>query len=124
MISVHFPTLDTGYIVGLNGVLLKTTTGGVGINENFSPQNIKIYPNPASNNITIDIPGISEFSSYSMIIYNILGEKQIEKVIRKNSNNKNVSITILSQGSYVIKIITPTFIYNKILIVDKLNRFD
>ena len=121
LISVHFPTLDTGYIVGWGGVLLKTTTGGVGINENFSPHNIKIYPNPASNNITIDIPEIPEFSSYSMIIYNILGEKQIEKVIR--NNNKNVSITILSQGSYVIKIITPTFIYNKILIVDKLNRF-
>jgi len=101
LISVHFPTLDTGYIVGLNGVLLKTTTGGVGINENFSPHNIKIYPNPASNNITIDIPGIPEFSSYSMIIYNILGEKQIEKVIRKNSILKENEIAKKSCMNYL-----------------------
>ena len=32
--SVHFPSMDTGYIVGGNGTILKTSNGGyVGIND-------------------------------------------------------------------------------------------
>ena len=31
--SIYFPDSQTGYTVGSNGVILKTTTGGLGLNE-------------------------------------------------------------------------------------------
>jgi photosystem II stability/assembly factor-like uncharacterized protein len=65
--AVYFPKADTGYAVGENGTILKTINGGgVGIDETSAdPTHFKIYPNPASELISIEspvIPGITRLT--------------------------------------------------------------
>jgi hypothetical protein len=58
--AVYFPKADTGYAVGENGTILKTINGGgVGIYETSDDQtHFKIYPNPASELISVESPVI------------------------------------------------------------------
>ena len=47
--SVYFTNANSGYTVGDDGTILKTTDGGtVGIYEKQKTSNLKIYPNPAT----------------------------------------------------------------------------
>ena len=61
LFGLFFNSAETGYAVGDIGTILKTTNGGlpVGINEPQQPNNVKnslkIYPNPATENITIEL---------------------------------------------------------------------
>jgi len=102
--SVHFPVSDTGYIVGVNGKILKTTNGGsyVGVNDHPQTANtLNIYPNPASDKITIEIPEISHQSYLS--IYNLSGQELFEQNI---SQAKTViDISTLPAGIIFIKVL-------------------
>ena len=45
--SVYFTDVNTGYVVGGLNTILKTTNGGVWVNEfGFKNIGINIYPNP------------------------------------------------------------------------------
>ncbi len=68
----------------------------LGVNENNKPKTI-IFPNPATNQITIK----GEFdSNESITIYNMLGQKVMERQI--NSNEEKVDVSKLSNGVYSI----------------------
>lgn len=72
------------------------------INEVGSKAEIKLYPNPAKNILTIEK---GDFSISEIVITNALG--QTIKVIKtKNANSKKIDISSLSNGIYNIKIIT------------------
>ena len=65
-------------------------------NQNFNSNNLKasIYPNPASNNFTIQI----ENEVKSVEIYSLQGQKVL------SSNAKNVNVSISSKGIYLVRI--------------------
>jgi hypothetical protein len=66
------------------------------INENVR-NNFIMYPNPASNQITVK----GEFdSNESVTIYNVLGQAVMYKAI--NSNEENIDISVLSSGVYTV----------------------
>lgn len=85
--------------------------------ENFSSSTkseIKLFPNPAKNKITI-----SNFLDNSKIlIYDILGKKHFVKNLRENTSAKTLDISHLKKGIYILKTInkkqtkTKTFIKN------------
>lgn len=85
LLSVYFIDANTGYAVGQNGVIFKTTTGGVtGIHpiSNEVPTSFKLYqnyPNPfnPNTNIKFDVAsnGRRQTSTVRMIIYDILGRE-------------------------------------------------
>ena len=73
-----------------------TITPNLGVTENVK-QNVVIYPNPAKNQITLK----GEFDvNESIAIYNMLGQKVIEKTIK--SNEEKIDISNLSNGVYSI----------------------
>ncbi len=77
---------------------LMNNTAGVSIlsTQDFNSKNLKasIYPNPASNNFTIQI----ENEVKSVEIYSLQGQKVL------TSNAKNVNVSILSKGIYLVRI--------------------
>jgi photosystem II stability/assembly factor-like uncharacterized protein len=100
--SVCFTDLVTGYAVGDNGIILKTTNGGgVGINaDSFGSKQMKIYPNPASGEITVESSSTSGNTYLS--ICNVDGR---ELILRKVTNGyMRIDIRDLPSGIYLIKL--------------------
>ncbi|MFM9988907.1 T9SS type A sorting domain-containing protein [Flavobacterium sp.] len=60
--------------------------------------NLKVYPNPASTNITIKGDFISD---QNITVYNILGQKVMEKTLKNNENILDISS--LALGVYTIR---------------------
>jgi len=60
-------------------------------------ETIRVYPNPAQNQLTI----INPYSTIDLIIYDISGKKVFEK--RTNSSKIKINISNLSNGFYILK---------------------
>lgn len=86
-------TSNLGTVYYDNLYLHKNTLGVA----SFEATNIKMYPNPASTNFTIEAQDLIS----NVSIYNLLGQE----VITNNPNNlqTNVDISTLSNGIYVVK---------------------
>jgi len=70
-----------------------------GINENGYNKSLKIYPNPASNRITVDC---TILQNIKISIYNSIGKLILQ---RQLSNGKNeIDLSNFSKGIYIIKI--------------------
>ncbi len=64
-------------------------------------KNINIYPNPATNNITID--NINE-GNFSITLYDLLGKKQFHYTANSENSKINLDIPKLSSGTYILNI--------------------
>jgi len=86
-----------------------------GIN-NYKESNIEIFPNPACDEITIDIPGL--YQNSNIVIYSPLGEKIINTSLTLSENK--IDISNLYTGLYFIQINFNNRIYTKkILFINK-----
>lgn len=72
-------------------------------------KDIRLYPNPAINEITIDFE--SEFDG-QIEIYNTIGEKLTTQKMIANSNKVTIKLPNLTDGTYSYKIIYNNEIYN------------
>lgn len=70
------------------------------ITENFNKSSFTIYPNPATENITIQF--INSTSEHQLYIYNVEG-KLIEQ-FASNLNNKSIMLEDLKEGLYFVKL--------------------
>ena len=96
--SVFFTSAETGYIVGWDGTILKTTNGGVGINDlNQTANTLTLYPNPASNKFTISTP-----SKGSISILNISGQQILQQKITEQTTT--VDVSGLKSGVYILRL--------------------
>jgi len=68
-------------------------------NESYS-NSFKIYPNPASGYVNVDITDFNKSASVS--IYNITG--QLVKRVNTNSSRVRVDLSGLTKGSYFVKV--------------------
>ncbi len=75
--------------------------GSSGINNLFSDK-IKIYPNPAKENLTIELTESNISQRTTISFYNIQG--QLCKQILSNQSKTEVDIKDLSTGLYVVKL--------------------
>lgn len=71
----------------------------VGVNE-VVLNNIKLYPNPAIEYITLEIP--SELIGETMVIYDVTG-REIYRSKTANPTN-NINVASFSSGSYVLRV--------------------
>ncbi len=104
MWGIHFPTKDTGYAVGIN--IYKTINGGdSSVTTSVSTITLKgtklitVYPNPTSENITIQLKTDNTINTpLNFAIYNNVGQL----VLQENNikNNFNLSVAQLPQGIY------------------------
>jgi photosystem II stability/assembly factor-like uncharacterized protein len=97
--SFYFLNPDTGFIVGNNGKILKTTNGGgyVGIIDlNQATNTLTIYPNPSSDKITIETSTEGHLS-----ILNLKGQELLNQYISRPSTQ--IDITYMPSGVYIIR---------------------
>jgi uncharacterized protein (TIGR02145 family) len=85
--------------MGFSVRCIKDTTSNQ-INENDIEKYFKLYPNPSTDRIVIDIANSQNLNLY---VYTIVGELVLQK---KLNNNKNeIDISTLSTGLYVVKVL-------------------
>ncbi len=99
-------TLTVSNQFGTNTFVDTVTFNCMGLNE-LSLSNIQLYPNPSSNNITIDMSRNQDeiTRNYSAIeIYNALGEK-VKLVSEKNLKVANISVADLTEGIYLATLV-------------------
>ena len=71
--------------------------------ETFNQPQIKIYPNPATNKLTISTD--NETPIKEAVIYNQLGQK----VLQVKPPNSSIDISMLESGVYIIELITDEY---------------
>ena len=68
------------------------------------PQNWLLYPNPASNNIAIKIPNSKQGASLQLQVYNLLGQKIIDKQVLISVDYEAIlDVASLARSIYIIK---------------------
>jgi len=67
--------------------------------KDFDESNIRIYPNPTSSIINIEVPGKSQ---YNYSLYTISGKKMMNGMF--NTNNTQINTNALSSGVYILQI--------------------
>ena len=97
--GVCFTDLINGYICGGSGVMLKTTNGGItGIEDVSGDNNFTLFPNPASDLITI-YPS-EDFIGKQILIFNSIG-----KCVRNEEiSSDQISLKELPEGVYFIAV--------------------
>ena len=75
-----------------------------------------IYPNPSNGNITVDL--YSPAKDVSIKVTDMLGKKTYYYNNFKNYSKQNINLTGISDGSYIIKVVTETKSLSKIIIID------
>jgi len=84
--------------------------------HNISPLNIKIFPNPASNLVTI--ASSSNLSLLGINVYNLSGQL-MNSTINIQEQEVSINTSSLPNGTYIISIITEAGTVNKNLVVIK-----
>ncbi|MFN3756136.1 MAG: T9SS type A sorting domain-containing protein [Flavobacterium sp.] len=87
-------TSDLGTVFYDNLYLHKNTVMSV---SSFEKSNIKMFPNPATTNFTIDAEDMLE----RVVLYNMLGQAVIN--VTPNNQQANIDISGLQVGVYVVK---------------------
>ncbi len=85
--------------IGIDSFLIVRFPPDLGINENDLNVGIKLYPNPARDNVNISI---SKSGNYQVDIYSVLGQK-VQSF--KTETSKNIEVSNLSKGLYTIRVI-------------------
>lgn len=78
----------------------------------------KIYPNPTSENITINFKAVKD--DYSITIYDLLGKSILSKKYTNLSGKQNITVPIseLNKGTYLMSISNTKESYNKRIIIE------
>lgn len=79
-------------------------SGLLGIEEPKILNNIRIYPNPANDNITIDCGNISNVDGYQIKITNTLGQEVFHNAMNRQLFNISLS-SLTGRGIYFVNII-------------------
>ncbi len=108
--AVHFFDENIGLVFGDNGVVLKTTTGGVtGFEETTGMSSISVFnafPNPFNNEINIDMNFSDHWSDGLILIYDQSGKHIQDYEFCSLSGNLKIETGKLNSGVYFIQLIT------------------
>jgi hypothetical protein len=88
-------------------------SGMVGIALNNNSMGKNVYPNPATDKITIDMQNISDIQNTYISIYNIQGDLLIRQALRQNKTD--IGIEGFAKGLYVVKISNNNIFVTKFL---------
>jgi len=82
--------------------------------EEFVNEAITLYPNPASNVLNVNL-SLSLQEDVKIAIYNIQGQKMIEKIFDQRSSYQNIKLDIskLKAGIYFLKLNTESQVLNQ-----------
>lgn len=96
------PYVCTPHSGNMYGVITVVPEGSLSVSTfEEASKKINIYPNPASNQLNINLPSLLE-GEYTIDVFNVLGKK----IFSKNTSGQNNKIPVLDwdDGVYLIKI--------------------
>ncbi len=109
--DIWFSSNTSGWAVGENGTILRYGNNPVGApGTKIDELNVSIYPNPASNSITIDLS--EQVSILQVEILSALGSR----VAIINSPTNKINVSRIQSGIYMIRICTDQGIFNTRLV--------
>jgi hypothetical protein len=85
------------------------------INYNEIAKSIKVYPNPASNSVTIEY-SFANTQNGQIEVYNLTGRKIATQILKGNENIIVLQTSTWESGIYTYKIMVD----NNIVLIDKL----
>ena len=112
--AIDFKSL-TGYVVGVQGSILKNPTGNMGINI-VEKEFFSIYPNPAENLITINFKTEIKTAVMAYKIYNLQGQITLKNILSKD---KQIDVTSLPSGIYILTLTNNSQTFAQKLIIQK-----
>lgn len=90
----------------ITGVSLTLTSAalcsGVGVEENVAERNILVYPNPAHEQLNIDLSSSSFGDEVTIEVYNALGELVKSIGVKGNSRTVTLSLAEFEAGMYLV----------------------
>jgi len=102
LLACYFLDANTGYAVGKAGNIIKTTNGGTtGMSEYIVDKHITIYPNPASDLVSLNIDNFDN-ENVRLTIYDICGNLVKSETLKQNQ--RQINIRNLSNGTYLVEI--------------------
>jgi photosystem II stability/assembly factor-like uncharacterized protein len=103
--SVYFPDANTGYTVGDYGTILKTLNGGgvLGINDKQQTNSLKIYPNPATEKITIEPQDPGSGMNGTVTVYGMTGRELIRQHVQ--GSRIEINVRSLPAGLYFVNLV-------------------
>ncbi|MEO8762161.1 MAG: T9SS type A sorting domain-containing protein, partial [Bacteroidia bacterium] len=70
---------------------------------------MQLMPNPASNQLTINVSGLSKDQKSNLVMYDILGSVVLkDELATKDTQSLTYDITGLSKGVYIVEITNST----------------
>ena len=72
----------------------------LGVNEITKTSNFTLYPNPASNNVTINLEADNNTVSRSIQVYDVIGNKVGEYKLNGNNGKMTADVSALNNGIY------------------------
>ena len=120
MFSIHFAEENTGYIVGYshgNPTIWKNSTGinTMSTAEQVETAKIKVYPNPASDILNIDLG--KTFTEIKVSLSDVSGKQFISET-HKQKDKLSIHTQTLPKGVYVLSIQTNQHNFNKKIIIN------
>ncbi len=94
-------------------VVVPSQTGISLINK--KDNDLKIYPNPTNTNFSLRLNNRTEKIEL-LEIFNLQGEKLIQKVVRNTNELNNIDVSTLSSGTYFVKVFTTNNQFTSIII--------
>lgn len=96
MFDVSAPSESVAYAVGFEGIIIKNS-GTTSIKESNQKSDVRVYPNPATGDITVETPYLQS----DITLTNSLG--QVVYHTKANENKTYINTSALSPGIYVLK---------------------
>ena len=85
------------------GLLKNGTPQVYGLNEISKPsKQLTLFPNPASDFISLQFDDLSDHSEFNIKIFNVIGQVVLEKAFNSNESHYQVNISALDSGIYIM----------------------
>ncbi|WP_019039301.1 T9SS type A sorting domain-containing protein [Psychroflexus tropicus] len=105
----RIPEIDVD-ILGNNREVDETYLGAyegtvfLSISSEQSDIELSVFPNPATNFISLEIPNLSNDASHTLQLFNLTGQLVFEKSITSESELQNIEVSNLKTGLYLLKL--------------------
>jgi len=103
LIKIDYFNLNTPEVIENTQLISANINGFLEIDNLEHKESIKVYPNPANDNVFIDF---NNLEVEKLDVYNILGETIYSISIIENKNNLKLNVNQWKNGVYIIKYTT------------------
>ena len=104
MVMFEFTSDDNSNNLYIDNVRID---GVISVDENtFEATGIKVYPNPASDRLFIDVPTIN--GNETLMVFNTAGQVVLEREITLNDSEIAIDVADWAKGIYHVQWVTPT----------------